>query len=129
MEIYRCCLQARRQNIPLLHLHRAVLRRIWIFLTGCISIRSKLSEGSRLSRLSSGHAPEHRVRPHRPCPPIKGHPKITLRSGSAPAEAPQTSTASSLWWLQTKISPATAPAGIPPSGGLRLQTPELLIQD
>jgi hypothetical protein len=28
-----------------------------------------------------------------------------------------------------KISLATAPAGIPPSGGLRLQTPELLIQD
>jgi hypothetical protein len=30
---------------------------------------------------------------------------------------------------RTMISPATAPAGIPPSGGLRLQTPELLVQD
>jgi hypothetical protein len=30
---------------------------------------------------------------------------------------------------RTKISPATAPAGIPPSGSLRLQTPELLVQD
>jgi hypothetical protein len=28
-----------------------------------------------------------------------------------------------------EISPATAPAGIPLSGGLRLQTPELLVQD
>jgi hypothetical protein len=55
----------------------------------------------------------------------EGHPEI----GSAPAEAPRASAASSVWWPQTKISPTTAPAGIPPSGGLRLQTHELLVHD
>jgi hypothetical protein len=73
--------------------------------------------------------PEHRFRPHRPCPPSKGHLKIIPRLGSAPAEAPRTSAASSVWWPRTKISPATAPAGTPLSGDLRLQTPELLVHD
>jgi hypothetical protein len=55
----------------------------------------------------------------------KNYPEI----GSTPAKAPRAPAASSVWWPRTKISPATAPAGIPPSGGLRRQTPELLVQD
>jgi hypothetical protein len=60
------------------------------------------------------------------------YPEIGVKSYGSPADVSRliwTSAASSVWWPQTKISPATAPAGIPPSGGLRLQTPELLVHD
>jgi hypothetical protein len=53
------------------------------------------------------------------------YPEIEVNS----CESPRTSAASSVWWPRTKISPATAPSRIPPSGGLRLQTPELLVRD
>jgi hypothetical protein len=66
----------------------------------------------------------------RPCAGASSSSSSALSSDQGSSEEyPQTSAASSVWWPQTKISPATALAGIPPSGGLRFQTPELLVQD
>jgi hypothetical protein len=45
--------------------------------------------------------------------PAEIHLMITLRSGLVPVGTPPRTAASSLWWSQEGIGPATAPVGIP----------------
>jgi hypothetical protein len=72
------------------------------------------------------HSLEHRVHLHRYRPPAKIYLMITLRSGPAPVGTPQRIVASSLWWPQTGIGPATAPVDIPLLEDQRHLMPKLL---
>jgi hypothetical protein len=60
---------------------------------------------------SAVHRSTEHLHQHRP--PAKIHLMITPRSGPTPMGTPQWITASSLWWPQMGIGPATAPVGIP----------------
>jgi hypothetical protein len=59
--------------------------------------------------------------------PAEIHLMITPRSGLAPAGTPQSTAASSLWWPQMGIGPATAPIDIPLLKDQRRLMPKLLV--
>jgi hypothetical protein len=58
--------------------------------------------------------------------PVETRLMTTLRSRPAPMGTPQKTSASSLWWPQTGISPTIALADIPLLGDQRCLMPELL---